>query len=84
MISSHKQGQTVKAGQKVIIHWSKDLAKAMAYVMLGRCELLEDLYIAGEFDVKRIICDIEFGPPLKRRSSEPYIGLTGRTVKSLS
>ena len=62
----------MKAGQKVIIHWSKDLAKAMAYVMLGRCELLEDLYIAGEFDVKQIICDIEFALPEAMRLLEEF------------
>lgn len=62
----------MKAGQKVIIHWSKDLAKAMAYVMLGRCELLEDLYIAGEFDVKGIICDIQYALPEAMRLLEEF------------
>ena len=46
--TAHKmQGQTVKAGSKVIIHWHKNMTTGMAYVMLGRCERLEDIYIAG-------------------------------------
>ena len=46
--TAHKmQGQTIKAGSKVIIHWHQNMTKGMAYVMLGRCERLEDIYIAG-------------------------------------
>ena len=29
----------------------------MAYVMLGRTELLNDMYIAGDFSVEQIKCD---------------------------
>ena len=29
----------------------------MAYVMLGRTELLNDMYIAGDFNVEQIKCD---------------------------
>ena len=29
----------------------------MAYVMLGRTELLSDMYIAGDFNVEQIKCD---------------------------
>ena len=44
------QGQTVKAGTKVIIHWVKAMKRGMAYVMLGRSQRLEDIYIAGKLD----------------------------------
>ena len=29
----------------------------MAYVMLGRTELLSDMYISGDFNVEQIKCD---------------------------
>ena len=35
----------------------KGMLKGMAYVMLGRSERLEDLFIAGELDVAQIKCD---------------------------
>ena len=48
--TAHKmQGQTIKAGSKVVIHWHKNMTNGMAYVMLGRCEKLEDIYIAGKY-----------------------------------
>ena len=53
------QGQTVKAGTKVIIHWVKAMKRGMAYVMLGRSQRLEDIYIAGELDPSQIKCDQE-------------------------
>ena len=53
------QGQTVNAGTKVIIHWVKAMKRGMAYVMLGRSQRLEDIYIAGELDPSQIKCDPE-------------------------
>ena len=57
--TAHKmQGRTVKAGSNLIIHWH-DLFKknsGMAYVCLGRCEKLEDIYIVGNFDPNGIKC----------------------------
>ena len=52
------QGQTVKAGSKVILHWHKRMKHehGMAYVMLGRTEKLEDIYISGEIDFNGISC----------------------------
>ena len=51
------QGLTIVAGCKLIIHWpNKALQKGMAYVMLGRCEMLEDIFIVGDFDSKGIHC----------------------------
>ena len=40
------------AGTKVIIHWNKRMAqeKGMAYVMLGRTQRIEDIFIKGEVD----------------------------------
>ena len=47
--TAHKmQGQTIKAGSKVIIHWHKNMTNGMAYVMLGRCEKLDDIFISGK------------------------------------
>ena len=55
--TAHKmQGQTVKAGSKLIVHWNKKFQPGMAYVMLGRCERIEDLYIAGKLDFELIKC----------------------------
>ena len=55
--TGHKiQGQSFKAGSKIVIHWHKCLPRAMAYVMCSRCQLLEDIYIAGNFDPKKIKC----------------------------
>jgi hypothetical protein len=50
------QGQTVKAGSKVVIHWNARFTNGMAYVMLGRTEQLEDIFIAGNYDEKKIKC----------------------------
>ena len=54
------QGRTVKSGSKLIIHWSNRFkehrCRGMAYVCLGRCEKLEDIYIRGEFDPAGIRC----------------------------
>ena len=57
--TAHKiQGQTVKAGSKVVIHWNKNMGreKGMSYVMLGRTQVLEDIHIVGSVDFKSIQC----------------------------
>ena len=41
----------------MVIHWHSKLIAGMAYVMLGRTELLSDMYIAGDFNVDQIKCD---------------------------
>ena len=48
------QGVTVKSGSKLIVHWNKRLIDGMAYVMLGRCERLEDIYICGDLNTGKI------------------------------
>ena len=57
--TAHKmQGRNVRAGSNLIIHWH-DLFKknaGMAYVCLGRCEKLEDIYIVGNFHPDGIKC----------------------------
>ena len=40
----------MKAGSKLVIHWESGFQDGMAYVMLGRCVKLEDIYIKGEVD----------------------------------
>jgi hypothetical protein len=52
------QGQTVKAGSKLVIHWHPRLQHGMAYVMLGRSERLEDIHISGHFDASKIRCKV--------------------------
>jgi hypothetical protein len=51
------QGQTVKAGSKVVIHWHKKFTCGMAYVMLGRSERLQDIFIDGDFKEEKIKCN---------------------------
>ena len=41
----------MKAGSKLVIHWEAGFQDGMAYVMLGRCVKLEDIYIIGEVEV---------------------------------
>ena len=40
-----------------MIHWSKRFQEGMGYVMLGRSERLEDIYISGNFDASQIRCN---------------------------
>ena len=46
----------MKQGSNLVIHWHKKLPESMAYVMMGRVQELENLYIAGKFDQKKIRC----------------------------
>jgi hypothetical protein len=73
-VTCHKvQGQTFKSGSPVIINWSKRLTQGMAYVMLGRCENLADLFIAGKFSTKQIRCSddaMKMSKVLEKRSTE--------------
>ena len=49
------QGVTVKSGSKLIVHWHKKMKAGMVYVMLGRCERLNDIYInRKDFDIGKI------------------------------
>ena len=49
----------MKSGTEVSIHWPKVKKPGMIYVMLGRSQRLEDIYISGELDVSKISCDQE-------------------------
>ena len=60
------QGTTITKGSKLIVHWQKGFKDGMAYVMLGRSESLEDIYIAGDFDPSLIKCDKEALKEAKR------------------
>ena len=42
---------------EVNIHWPNVRKPGMIYVMLGRSERLEDIYISGKLDVSKISCD---------------------------
>lgn len=51
---------TCKRGSKLVVHWSKEFKEGMAYVMLGRTQDLNDIYIfedekEGKFDPKNIL-----------------------------
>lgn len=48
------QGVTVKKGSKLVIHWHNRFIEGMAYVMLGRCERLQDIHIRGDFTIDNI------------------------------
>ena len=57
--TSHKmQGVTIKTGSVLVVHWGK-FQPGMAYVMLGRCESLEDVHITGDFNKDQIKCSPE-------------------------
>ena len=47
----------MKKGTNLVIHWHKRLPPAMAYVMMGRVQDLENLYIANDFDARKIRCN---------------------------
>ena len=49
----------MKSGCEVNIHWPNVKKDGMVYVMLGRSERLEDIYISGELDVSKIKCNPE-------------------------
>ena len=67
--TAHKmQGQTVKKDSKLIVHWNKHFQHGMAYVMLGRCESINDLYISGNFDPALIKCSPDALEEAKRIS----------------
>ena len=50
------QGMTVKKGSPLVVHFSKKFQEGMAYVMLSRCEKLQDIYITGDFSPDKIKC----------------------------
>ena len=47
----------MRSGTKLNIHWPNVKKEALIYVMLGRSERLEDIYISGDLDVSKIKCD---------------------------
>ena len=50
----------------MVIHWHKMLQAGMAYVMLGRSECLQDVYIdKKDYDVSKIRCS-----PLAKNESD--------------
>ena len=42
---SYFKGQTVPKGAKLVVNWPHTTKEGMIYVMLGRCERLQDLFI---------------------------------------
>ena len=60
VLNSFSQGTTVKAGCNYKIHWCDNMQDGMAYVMLGRPERLEDLFISEDYDPSQIKCDVKY------------------------
>ena len=49
------QGQTIKKNSVLVLHWSVRMQTGMAYVMLGRSERLQDIFIVKDkFDISII------------------------------
>ena len=42
------------AGTKVVVHWNLSFQSGMAYVMLGQCQRLQDLYLSGPINLATI------------------------------
>ena len=60
--TAHKmQGQTLKSGCKVVIHWTKKMQReeGMGYVMLGRSERIDDIFIVSEYEIDEIKCSLK-------------------------
>ena len=66
------QGTTVKAGCNYKIHWCENMQDGMAYVMLGRPERLEDLFISENYDPSQIKCDVTYSLPESKRLDKVY------------
>ena len=43
----------------MMIHWPKKMPENMGYVMFGRPEKLEDLFVTGEINIKDLRCNID-------------------------
>ena len=43
-------------GQKAVTHLYRTMPAGLAYVMLSRTTLIDDLYIIGQFHESKIIC----------------------------
>ena len=57
-LTAHKlQGVTIKKGQDLYIHKTKWIREGMAYVMLSRCEDIENVYLDDDFPLKCIIAE---------------------------
>ena len=63
----------MKAGSKLVIHWESGFQDGMAYVMLGRCVKLEDIYIKGEVDPVGIKVNADALAETERLCNEHWI-----------
>ena len=62
----------MKAGCNYKIHWCENMQDGMAYVMLGRPERLEDLFISEDYDPSQIKCDVTYSLPESKRLDKVY------------
>lgn len=57
--TAHKlQGVTLKRGTDMICHGHKQVKRGMIYVMLSRCESIDNVFLADNVDLNKIKCDI--------------------------
>ena len=66
-ITTHRiQGQSILAPTKVVMDIDSVFGKAMAYVMLSRVQSLDQVYILGKLNPKKITVDQKCLEELKR------------------
>ena len=73
----HKvQGITIKRGSDLVIHGHPKIPHAMSYVMMGRCQDINDLYLGPKFDLDKIKCSpaaLEENDRLNKRNIVPQV-----------
>ena len=58
--TAHKlQGVTLKRGTNLLVHGSQGIKKGMAYVMLSRCEDINNVFLDENFKLSSIKCEPE-------------------------
>ena len=66
------QGDTIKPGCNLAVHWSLQLQNGMALVMLSRATKAQDVLILGDFCKESIKCDEEHALPESNRLLEIF------------
>ena len=67
-----------------MLHWNARMERGMAYVMLGRCENLKDIFIAGDFKKEGIRIDedaLEESKALEKAFLERQVPVPSNLVK---
>ena len=61
------QGDTIKAGCNLVVHWGPKLLEGMELIMLSRATRVVDVHIVGEFCNESIKCDKKYALPESER-----------------